>query len=26
MLARYPGEVAAHLLRWLGNREEYLKA
>jgi ATP-dependent DNA helicase RecG len=26
MLARYPQEVATHLLRWLGSREEYLRA
>jgi ATP-dependent DNA helicase RecG len=26
MLRDYPEQVAAHLLRWLGSREEYLKA
>ena len=26
MLQRYPDQVAAHLLRWLGSREEFLKA
>ena len=26
MLQRYPEQVAAHLLRWLGSREEFLKA
>jgi ATP-dependent DNA helicase RecG len=26
MLQRYPVQVAAHLLRWLGSREEFLKA
>ena len=26
MLRQYPGEVAAHLLRWLGSREEFLRA
>lgn len=26
MLQQYPDQVAAHLLRWLGSREEFLKA
>ena len=26
MLKQFPQEVAEHLLRWLGSREEYLKA
>ena len=26
MLRHHPAEVAAHLLRWLGSREEFLKA
>ena len=26
MLRQYPAEVAAHLMRWLGSREEFLKA
>jgi hypothetical protein len=26
MLREFPQEVAAHLLRWLGSREEFLRA
>ena len=26
MLARYPDAVMAHLARWLGGREDFLKA